>query len=124
MRREQAHRIGSSRHVPGHERDELRMALREALEFWKVVTQTSGFALTIFEKDYTGPRSRAAGRFFAKKDAMALLRWIYYAPDVSCLARKRASAEPFLTGDIRDFRHPKELGIRERSTQYPAAAAS
>jgi hypothetical protein len=42
---------------------------------------------------------------FAKREAITLLRWIYYAPDLPCLARKRAIAEPFLVGDLRGFRH-------------------
>lgn len=50
---------------------------------------------------------------FAKKDAIKLLRWIYYSPDVPCLKRKRAIAEPFLTGDVRGFRHPPGFGVRE-----------
>ncbi len=58
---------------------------------------------------------------FAKKDAIALLRWIYYAPGVPCLARKRAIAEPFLTGDIRDFRHPRGFEAREEPPQYHSA---
>lgn len=58
------------------------------------------------------------GLHFAKKDAIALLRWMYYAPDVPCLARKRAIAEPFLTGDIRDFRHPKGFQLREERAPY------
>jgi hypothetical protein len=28
-----------------------------------------------------------------------LLRWMYYAPDVVCLARKRAKADPFIPGE-------------------------
>jgi hypothetical protein len=52
---------------------------------------------------------------FAKKEAIALLRWIYYAPAVPCLARKRAIAEPFLTGDLRQFRHPPGFQVREPS---------
>jgi hypothetical protein len=59
---------------------------------------------------------------FAKKDAIALLRWIYYAPEVPCLKRKRHIAEPFLTGEIRDFRHPKESGAREDALPYRAEA--
>jgi hypothetical protein len=43
---------------------------------------------------------------FAKREAITLLRWIYYAPNLPCLSRKRAIAEPFLVGDLRDFRHP------------------
>jgi hypothetical protein len=33
---------------------------------------------------------------YAKRESLALLRWIYYAPDVTCLQRKRDLAEPFL----------------------------
>lgn len=45
---------------------------------------------------------RAAGRSpmwklsYAKGESIALLRRIYYSPTVPCLARKRATAEPFL----------------------------
>lgn len=46
---------------------------------------------------------------FAKKESVALLRWMYYAPDVPCLTRKRTIAEPFLTGTLRDFRYPAGL---------------
>ena len=61
---------------------------------------------------------------FAKKDAVALLRWIYYASDVPCLARKRAIAAPFLTGNIRDFRHPRGFEVREAPARYAPAAAA
>jgi hypothetical protein len=33
---------------------------------------------------------------YAKRESLALLRWIYYAPDVACLARKQQVAAPFL----------------------------
>ena len=33
---------------------------------------------------------------YAKRDSVAVLRWIYYAPEVACLARKRRIAAPFL----------------------------
>jgi len=55
---------------------------------------------------------------FAKGEAIALLRWIYHGPDVPCLARKRAIVEPFLTGNIRDFRHPVGFGIREEPARW------
>jgi hypothetical protein len=35
---------------------------------------------------------------YMKKDAIRLLRWMYYADDVPCLARKRGKALPFLAG--------------------------
>jgi len=35
---------------------------------------------------------------YAKRESRALLRWMYYAPDLPSLARKRAKAEPFLEG--------------------------
>ena len=60
---------------------------------------------------------------FAKKDAIKLLRWIYYSPDVPCRKRKRAIAEPFLTGDLRDFRHPPGFVARERRSSYLSFAA-
>lgn len=36
---------------------------------------------------------------YAKRESRALLRWMYYAPDLPSLARKRAKAEPFLQTD-------------------------
>lgn len=33
---------------------------------------------------------------YAKAESLRLIGWIYYAPDVPCLARKRATAERFL----------------------------
>jgi hypothetical protein len=33
---------------------------------------------------------------YAKRESLALLRWIYYTPNVACLRRKRDRAEPFL----------------------------
>ena len=33
---------------------------------------------------------------YAKQKSISLLRWIYYAPTVPCLGRKRATAERFL----------------------------
>jgi hypothetical protein len=33
---------------------------------------------------------------YAKRESLAMLRWIYYAPDVACLQRKRERAAPFL----------------------------
>lgn len=34
---------------------------------------------------------------YAKRESLVLLRWMYYADDVTCLARKRLIAAPFLT---------------------------
>jgi hypothetical protein len=33
---------------------------------------------------------------YAKRESLALLRWMYYASDVACLQRKRDLATPFL----------------------------
>ena len=33
---------------------------------------------------------------YAKASSIRILRWMYYSPDVPCLPRKRAKAEPFL----------------------------
>jgi hypothetical protein len=33
---------------------------------------------------------------YAKRESLALLRWMYYAPDVTCLQRKREVATPLL----------------------------
>jgi len=34
---------------------------------------------------------------YAKRDSIRLLKWLYYAPDIPCLARKRQRAISFLT---------------------------
>jgi hypothetical protein len=45
----------------------------------------------------TSPRHHDVWRLrYAKRESLALLRWIYYSPDVACLQRKRDLAEPFL----------------------------
>ena len=33
---------------------------------------------------------------YAKRESIRLLHWMYYAPNVPCLARKRAKAEQFM----------------------------
>ena len=44
-----------------------------------------------------GPTRNTIWRLrYAKGESLALLRWIYYAADVPCLARKREIAAPFL----------------------------
>ena len=44
---------------------------------------------------------------YAKRESLAVLRWMYYERDVFCLARKRRIAEPFLvTGPVRAGRRP------------------
>lgn len=43
---------------------------------------------------------------YAKRESLVLLRWIYYAPDVPCLGRKRDIAVPFL----RPREAPRRLG--------------
>jgi len=35
---------------------------------------------------------------YAKHESLGILHWMYYAPAVPCLLRKRANAEPFMTG--------------------------
>jgi hypothetical protein len=35
---------------------------------------------------------------YAKEGSRRLLSWMYYAPDVPCLGRKRTKAEPFISG--------------------------
>jgi hypothetical protein len=55
---------------------------------------------------------RSAGRHdiwrlrYAKRESLALLRWMYYAQDVACLARKQNRAAPFL------IPHSAEPGAR------------
>ena len=42
---------------------------------------------------------------YAKAESLTLLRWMYYAPDVACLRRKRDIADLFLTTRERPIRH-------------------
>ncbi|MGH7305663.1 MAG: hypothetical protein ACRELZ_20465, partial [Candidatus Rokuibacteriota bacterium] len=35
---------------------------------------------------------------YAKRESLGILRWMYHGPEVPCLLRKRANAEPFLLG--------------------------
>ena len=49
---------------------------------------------------------------FAKRDSTRIVRWMYYAPDVACLGRKRIKAERFLSGE-----HPRILGAGGVSEQ-------
>ena len=42
---------------------------------------------------------------YAKAESIRVLRWIYYAPTVPSLARKRLTAEPFLTPRVRQRRY-------------------
>jgi hypothetical protein len=48
---------------------------------------------------------------YAKADSIRLLRWMYYAPDVPCLDRKRVTAERFLgplgCASVRSVGRPK-----------------
>ena len=49
---------------------------------------------------HTGPTSNHATVWvlkYAKHESMSLLKWMYYAPDIPCLTRKRDIASPFLT---------------------------
>lgn len=71
-----------------------------------------------------GPRAALYGLCFAKKEAILLLRRIYYAPDLPCLARKRAIAERFLTGELRQFRHPPGFQVREPGCDAASWAAA
>jgi hypothetical protein len=43
---------------------------------------------------------------YAKAESLSLLRWMYYAPDIPCLRRKRDVAEPFLI--------PRQAGTARR----------
>jgi hypothetical protein len=38
---------------------------------------------------------------YAKRESLALIRWMYYSTDVPCLRRKREIAEPFLMSSAR-----------------------
>jgi hypothetical protein len=50
----------------------------------------------IHERRKAGRRSFWCLRY-AKAESIQLIAWMYYAPNVPCLARKRAKAERFLS---------------------------
>jgi hypothetical protein len=60
------------------------------------VERLAHVAGAIHEARRPGQRSIWTLRY-AKAESILLLRWMYYAPDVPCLTRKRAAAEPFLS---------------------------
>lgn len=61
---------------------------------------------------------RPLGRLrYAKRESLRVLRWIYYSPDVACLARKRATADAFISPSERDTL--ASGGVEERKTRRP-----
>jgi hypothetical protein len=50
----------------------------------------------IFQKKVRQGYAPAYVLKYPKGDALQLLKWLYYSPDVPCLSRKREKAEPFL----------------------------
>jgi hypothetical protein len=64
------------------------------------------------------PGRRPLGRLrHAKRESLRVLRWIYYSPDVVCLARKRATADTFISSRGRDTLATG--GVVERKTRGP-----
>ena len=61
------------------------------------VRTLTGLVGAVGETRAEGRRTMAYLRF-AKRESTALLRWMYHAPGVPALARKRVKAEPFLSG--------------------------
>ncbi len=61
------------------------------------VTRVAGVTGALFlHKAPTFNRSSIWALKYAKHDSVYLLNWLYYAPTLPCLARKRAKALPFL----------------------------
>ena len=61
---------------------------------------------------------RPLGRLrYAKRESLRVLRWIYYSPDAVCLARKRATANTFISPCERDTLAGG--GVEERKTRGP-----
>ena len=64
------------------------------------VGRTAGVSGALFcEKEATLNHAALWMLKYAKYESIRLLRWMYYSPDVPCLARKRDKALPFLTDE-------------------------
>ena len=70
-----------------------------------------------------GPRLNPIWKLrFSKAQSIRLLRWMYYAPDVQCLNRKRRKAEKFLTSLGCSAKRPKgrpRVGWLYRDREVP-----
>jgi hypothetical protein len=69
----------------------------------RTVSRLAGVAGTINVKKKTD-RNPVWCLRYAKGESLQVLRWIYYAPDVPALLRKRGAAEPFLIARARPCR--------------------
>ena len=62
------------------------------------ITRVTGLRGALYCRiEATGSRAAIWILKYAKYESMRLLRWMYYAPDVPCLARKRDKALRFLS---------------------------
>ena len=64
------------------------------------VTKLTGLRGAVGDRRTAGKRNMWYLRF-AKRESMAVLRWIYYAPGTPTLIRKRITAQPFLPVSLR-----------------------
>jgi hypothetical protein len=48
---------------------------------------------------------------YAKRESIQLLHWLYHSPDVPCLPRKRARAQPFISGPFRGMLPGQRAGV-------------
>jgi hypothetical protein len=71
------------------------------------VTELTGMrGAFIKEKPYTPERVPIWEMKFAKKESVKLLNWIYYSPEIPCLARKRILAEELIKKVKDETRRP------------------
>ncbi|MBP7694686.1 MAG: hypothetical protein KA764_22375 [Anaerolineales bacterium] len=76
----------------------LASASRPFLEWVHgTLTRLIGLRRAVMTQVRSAPRHPISVLKYAKRDSITLLNWLYYAPDVPCLARKRIKAQPFLT---------------------------
>lgn len=60
------------------------------------VSRLKGLRGAIITQDRPAPQHQLSVLQYAKHESITLLNWLYAAPDVPCLARKKAKAERFL----------------------------
>ena len=91
------HATKSARYVYEHLYVSLVSASRPFLEWIQASTRRlAGVSGSIHNSGGKGQRPIWALRY-AKAESIRLLVWMYWAPDVPCLARKRDKAEKFLS---------------------------
>lgn len=76
----------------------LTSASRTFIDWMQLTVQRLTSLHGVIETQYKTGRRPIWLLRYAKRESRALLRWMYYSPDLPSLARKRVKAEPFLQG--------------------------